>query len=168
MLHRMPIVVAVRDILPPVTSLYEMGCGAGANLRLLQTACPEIRLGGAEPLTDYRTFAVRALGIPLDPPGFPSVPAGEWDSVLSCYALAYVEPAIVFETFGRLREETTVRVVILLEPTEVKTVRVGEASGVHFHGYERILDQAGWKVGRSYLLLPVHQGLERCFIFQRA
>lgn len=82
------------DHLKDVTSLYEIGCGAGANLRLIQSHRPEIRLGGSDGVLAYVEWAAKHCGLTLWYEPLPAItaPDGPWDAILVSYVLSYLTP----------------------------------------------------------------------------
>ena len=89
--HRAMILVAL-SCLPDVISLYEVGCGSGPNLRLLQKHRHWLALGGSEPCPGMAVFASEQLGILIDQTALPDGPTTTWDVILSCYTMAYLDP----------------------------------------------------------------------------
>lgn len=153
--YRQYIPVAV-GLLPHVSSVYELGCGSGVNLRILQRAYPHLRLGGLEPSPQYRAWAQEHLGVSIDEGRLPTVPAEPWDVYLSCYTLAYCTPEEALASLKALNGHG----LVLLEPMAGV---LGRAEGVHLppggipeytHEYGALLQEAGWRPSWRWPVLP--------------
>ncbi len=150
--------------LPPFTSLYEVGCGSGPNLRLLQLQQPELRLGGGDSCRVMAQYATHHLGIPIDHATLPQeAPTGSWDLVLSFYSLAYISVRSVIETLGRMRDGC-VKALFLVEPTAHVAPHEEQGwlwSGPNglkvpdaVHDYDRMLAMTGWKPTLRWQIVP--------------
>ena len=167
--HRDMLHVAMHCI-PSVESVYEIGCGAGPNLRRLQKDhCEVLRLGGSEPANGLRAWASEHLGIPIDNLTLPDVPESTWDCVLSCYALAYCEPSIAQQTLERLRAVT--KHLILMEPNaDVSPYRGpgvysrGGSLPEFVHDYPYLLRDTGWNMVWRWPMLPPTDGLNAVIV----
>lgn len=92
--YRARVLGALREI-GPWGSLFEIGCGLGSMLSLIQDAHPAARLTGCDLNDAMVTHAKRRWpGVAHGP--FPEItracPPRCVDVVLSCYALAYLDP----------------------------------------------------------------------------
>ena len=160
--HRNHVLLALR-CLPPVTSLYEIGCGSGPNLRLIQTVFPEItRLGGSEPCQGMAAWASEHVGCHIDQALLPDgIPTG-YDVLLSCYTLAYVDEATMLETLKRAETQH----LILLEPN-MGLVSGGYGVPEFQHDYLTALNDTGWQLQFRWPVMPPVQGLNACIIASR-
>ena len=158
--HRRSLCMAMYALHPE--SVYELGCGAGPNLRLLQTVAPDLRIGGSDPVEGYQTFASQALGVPIDGDELPDVPRTGWDVVVTCYVLAYLPSSVVVETLQRLHQSEA-RALVLMEPMTTAT-----APGTVCHPYRLFLKETGWAVTWGWPVLPSPDGLDTCLIAERA
>ena len=131
-------------------SVFEVGCGAGPNLRLLQQARPHLRLGGSEPATHPRLWASEHLGLSIQSGPLPAtLPGAEWDVVLSCYVMAYTNKKDVQSVL----ERCPTRGLILMEPEAAKApdfihddqAQDGKWGHPHAHwNYREMLRDTGW------------------------
>jgi hypothetical protein len=157
--------------IPPVESLYEIGCGAGPNLRMLQKDyCEVMRLGGSEPSDGLRAWASEHLGVTIDNLTLPDVPDTPWEAVLSCYALAYCDHDAARETLQRLR--ATTKYLILMEPNAYTKpygapgmYTRGEGTLPEYaHDYLNLLTETGWSLIWRWPLLPPTGGLNAVIV----
>ncbi len=166
--HRPNIELAFK-LLPKVESVYEVGCGAGANLRMLREKFPKFRLGGSEPHDKLREFAAEHLGLCVDEAELPWTPKG-WDVFVTCYVMAYVEPLVIEETFRRAAS----RYFIVLEPTAwaipfVKPSMYRQGSKklpLYAHDFLSIFKRTGWRVMWRWPIVPHYQGLNNLIIVE--
>lgn len=149
--HRDHLVGAV-GLLQPVTSLYEVGCGSGPNLRRLRTAYPDLRLGGSEPCDGLATWVEEHLGIHPDRTVLPTSPGSGWDVIVSCYVLAYLDEPTVAQALRALHQ-TRPRALIVVEPDggfglgQWVNRETGEMfQPVWVHDYLKLLSVTGWAV----------------------
>lgn len=167
--HRTMLRVALH-LIPAVESLYEIGCGAGPNLRRLQKDhCEVLRLGGSEPADGLRAWASEHLGLTIDNLTLPDVPDTPWESVLSCYALAYCDHDTAATTLQRLRAVT--KYLILMEPNAFVnpyqgpgTYSRGGALPEHVHDYPNLLRDTGWNMVWRWPMLPPTDGLNTVIV----
>lgn len=171
--HRAMIPMAL-EVLGNVTSLYELGCGSGPNLRLLKYMSPELTLGGSEPCVGSAAWASEHLGVHIDPFQLPEAPKDRWDVFMTCYTLAYVEPKDVTEALTPL----DARALILVEPMgdalgdPVGLCQVtdrGVPVGVPewHHDYPALLAESGWRLTWRWPILPRVHGLNAILIAER-
>jgi hypothetical protein len=159
--HRQHLILALR-CLPPVASLYEIGCGSGPNLRLLKAMYPEMRLGGSEPCQGLATWASEHIGCHIDQAFLPDGAPTGYDVMLSCYALAYVDEDAVRET---LRRTETLH-AILMEPN-AGLVSGGAGVPEVQHDYLTALEETGWRLQFRWPIMPPVQGLNACIVASR-
>ena len=149
------LVGAVRLCLP-ATSLYELGCGAGPNLRRLRAACPDLILGASEPCDPLAAWVEEHLSITPDRTALPEPPLGQWDLLVSCYVLSYLDDQEVTHALRALHRPRP-QALILLEPDmgavgfEGLGYRMNDATGepflpVWFHDYPKLLPATGWTI----------------------
>lgn len=161
--HRIMVPLALK-LLQPVTSVYELGCGSGPNLRLLKELMPELPIGGSEPSPGLAGWASEHLGVHIDQTTLPGVPSDPWDVYLSCYALAYVDPEDVLTTLRGLDG----RALVLMEPNgDGSLVSLGYGIPEWHHDYLALLAESGWRMKWRWPLLPPVQGLNAVIIAER-
>jgi trans-aconitate methyltransferase len=173
--HRVMGLMALK-LLQPVTSVYELGCGSGPNLRLLKEYWPvPLVLGGSEPSPGLAAWASEHLGIHIDQSALPEVPEDSWDVVLTCYALAYVEPEDVLATFAALKA----RAMVILEPNGavqgapaglMQMTDGGNPVGVPewHHDYPSLLAETGWRMTWRWPMTKRVHGLNAVLIAERS
>lgn len=96
--HRQPILDAIASLMS-ATSLLEIGCNAGPNLRLIHERWPEVGLGGIDANADalemvnakFGDYVVDTWHYDLRD-ALPQIANLAYDIVLSSYCLAYIEP----------------------------------------------------------------------------
>jgi hypothetical protein len=152
-----------------IHSLYEMGCGAGPNLRLLRERYPKMLLAGGELSLGHQEFANRHF--PVDNLKLPVLPSlGRFDCVLSMYTLAYVEEA------GQVLDglyKQGVKYLVLIEPSAnaypfwTPGFYEGHAMGSFVHDYKVLGEQAGWRVLWRWPITPHIQGLNVTLVLER-
>lgn len=172
--HRVTAMMALR-LLEPVSSVYELGCGSGPNLRLLKEYWPvPLKLGGSEPSPGLASWASEHLGVHIDQTALPEVPADDWDVVLTCYALAYVEPEDVLTALSALKA----RALVIAEPNGnvmgapaglMQIVEGGQPVGVPewHHDYPVLLEASGWRLTWRWPLVTKVHGLNAVLIAER-
>jgi trans-aconitate methyltransferase len=154
------------DLCPDLQSVFEVGCGAGPNLRLIHHRRPEIRLGGADVSPLAAAWARQYLECPIDVQELPECdPSGIWDAVLSMYTLTYLNPDEVRVALKHLTRVAS-KALLLAEPqpgnglTEGQqqwadtgqTVRIDGrdipvvACESWAHDYPQLLDDLGWYI----------------------
>ena len=141
--------------LPRTASLYEVGCGAGPNLRLVQGAAPHIRLGGSEPSPADRVWAESHLNLSLDAGALPETPATRWDVVLSCYVLAYATEALAAAWLRQL-PAATVLVMELGTRDQESFPHTGGTIPHYHHNYDRLFAATGWHLKWAWPLPYEH------------
>ena len=162
--HRAMIPGAVRNLHP--TSLHEIGCGAGANLRLLRAVFPDLRLSGSDVCLDAVEWMQWQLGCEGQVGALPEDVHAE--VMLSCYTMAYLDHDSVVKQVSRF----TGRALILLEPHgngEYTTIIREDGSLMVprcYHNYSRILTDLGWRCTQGAAIPPV-DGLKVMLTFER-
>lgn len=161
---RQEIVDAVKQA-GPLSSLYEIGCGAGPNLKRLKAAYPDLTLGGcdfAQPLVE--------LAAPYGEVTVQSAPCKvgrEWDATLTCYALAYLDPHELADSLRAIES----RYLILAEPMGTNAcefvVPLSGALPFWVHDYQWFLVRTGWKPLWSRDLPEPHDSMNRILIAER-
>ena len=169
--HRFVIPLALKLLEPiGIGSVYELGCGSGPNLRLLQKLVPGLPIGGSEPSPGLAGWASEHLGVHIDQTTLPEVPSDSWDVYLSCYTLAYVDPEDILTTLRGLNG----RALILMEPqgagglvnlTDIHGRRYGVPE--YHHDYLALLPESGWRMTWRWPLIQAVQGLSTVIIAER-
>lgn len=166
--HRSSLIGALH-LLPRFTTLHEIGCAVGTNLRLVQEAFPWVICSGSDVNDGAIAFARKRLTNVTFHVGDALIEAARWrpdsvDVIISCYALAYVSPADL--TLVLRAAVVAARLgVICVEPHGEP---VGQITGLSFpewrHSYAHTLQTCMDDVGRKgrinarQLLTPV----DRC------
>lgn len=168
--HRQHIPLALA-LVAPVESLYEIGCNSGPNLRLARRYFPHLKLGGLEVAEVAATMAHDRLGVPIEQGSLPDdLPDSEWDVVLSCYTMAYLDPEDAHTTMLRLNRMARLA-IILLEPMAVGALPVGQCRDDGLpewrHDYERTFHAIGWRTAWKWPLIPPKQHTNAVLILQR-
>lgn len=168
--HRIYIEAAVRLLPEAITSLYEVGCGSGPNLRRLKESFPLLTLGGSEPCEGMAAWASEHLGVTIDRLALPDVPQDPWDCILSCYALAYVDAEAAIQSLRDLKA----RYLILMEPTayldpydQPGLYRRGACLPEYAHDWPHLLRAAGWSTLWRWPHLPPTDGLNAVTIAEQ-
>ena len=167
--HREHILGAL-SLVSPVASLFEVGCSAGPNLRLIRHHLPHVQLSGQDLVPAATKWVSTHLDIPTTtgrlPMDLAAVPASSVDVALSCYTLAYLDAHDVWETVDEMARIAR-RAVILLEP-------MGDHDGVSRHDipewqrdYQMLPWPAGWRMRWRWPILPPVQALNACAVFTR-
>lgn len=170
--HRLHLVDALKT-LPPLDSVYEIGCGSGPNLRLLRERYPrELTLGGSEPSPGMAAWASEHLAIRVDNVALPQVPTDPWDCVLSCYAMAYLEPQDLQTTLENLHDCTSLLVVFepnaqLLPYDAPNLYSLGGAVPCWAHDYPTELRKAGWQMIWRWPYMPHKDGLNAVIVAEQ-
>lgn len=167
--HRTQILTALTCI-PAFRSVYELGCGAGPNLRRIVHARPGVIVGGSEPNIGLAAWASEHLGVPIEVVEMPLLPPSTWDVTLSCYSMAYVNEQTVKDVLASVRS----RNFIILEPTAgvvpfaAPGLYTGHA-GVHSyaHDYQSLAESAGWRTLWRWPLYPHVMGLNVVLTLER-
>lgn len=162
-------VLGALTLLSPVSSVYELGCGSGPNLRRIREFAPSVALGGAEPCEALAAWAEQRLGIVVDRTVLPEVTNGvPWDVVLSCYTLAYLDTPDVMAVLRTLRSRGH-RALVLLEPDargDMEGLGVMQqgpdehgrtlvSMPIWLHDYFTLLPAAGWTLRWRWPITPV-------------
>ena len=156
--------------LPPLRSLYEVGCGSGPNLRLIKEQYKHpITLGGADPSPGMAAWASEHLGIPIQTQALPDLPEEPWDAVISCYAFAYVEPEDVVKALEGLRK--IAKYLVIFEPNahmypyeEPGLYSRGGALPEWAHDYPALLHDTGWLTLWRWPYIPPKDGLNAMIV----
>jgi hypothetical protein len=141
----------------PVSSVVELGCHVGPNLRLLASRFPRARIVGVDVNLPAIEEARRSLA------GFPnlttkcvdlrdelaSLEANSVDCIVSCFALAYVAPEDV-EDVLRGALEAVRKALVLMEPHPA-SYQLEEPSGWR-HDYLGLLQSVGCADARTKFL----------------
>lgn len=116
--HRQPILDAVASLMP-ATSLLEIGCNAGPNLRLIHERWPEISLWGLDANEDAIHYMMagqwnrRVGGLYGDlRVVLPKQEEKSVDIVLSSYCLAYIEPDEIADVLAHMQRIARVGLVV--------------------------------------------------------
>lgn len=166
--HRTQILTALSCI-PPFKSVYEIGCGAGPNLRRIIHARPGVIVGGCEPNESLAAYASEHLGVPIEREKMPWLPVSTWDVTISCYAMAYADE----QTVKRVIADVRSRNFIILEPSAgvvpfgTPGVYTGAAMPCYVHDYATLAAAAGWRILWRWPLYPHHQGLNVVLTLER-
>ena len=166
--HRDTVLLALSCV-PAFQNVYELGCGAGPNLRAIQARWPQIRLGGSEPNPGLAAWASEHLGIIIDRWALPDVSEAPWDVTLSCYAMAYVDEGTVTEVLRRIESPS----LVLIEPTAqvppfgAPGLYTGHAMPCYVHDYISLAAAQGWRPVWRWPILPHYQGLNTVLILER-
>jgi methyltransferase family protein len=165
--HRQHILKALRGIPEAVNSVYELGCGSGPNLRLLKHEWTQpLKLGGYEPVEGLRAWASEHTGVHIDE----EVPeVGQWDVVLSCFALAYAQPPTLIATLAAMRKMA--KRLVLLEPSahvdpykDWGMYSISGALPAWAHDYPEAFKRSGWMAEDAWPVVPAVDGLNMCMI----
>jgi SAM-dependent methyltransferase len=157
----------------PFTSVLEVGCGGGANLRLIGSLWPTVALIGLDVNPPLLMAAKAALPTATLVSGdMAEIPWPAADLVVSCYALAYVSPGQVPRVLGRLKAAARLGAV-LMEPMPlgpvVASVRVPPAGDEPWgwaHPLPRMVAEPGWQID-AFPIAPPVDGLNRCLVMRR-
>ena len=132
----------------PVSSVLELGCHAGPNLRLLGKRFPDARITG----TDVNLPAIEAARQSLAELSnvtanhsdlrseLVSLDDNSVDCIVSCFALAYVDPEEIGDVLGHAWRAAR-KALILMEPHPGPD-QTAEQSGWR-HDYATLLKRAG-------------------------
>ncbi len=169
--HRQQSVHALERI-GPWSLLLELGCGPGANLRLIHGRWPGARLHGVDgnaEAVEYTATRMAELGcadrvavehgrIPDDVPR----DAQGYDVVLSCYALAYLDRLDLLRalrlSFGIARTAVLIAEPMVIGPTEHEGLAHDEAPVEWRHDYLGIasaLWAPEWDITMEPIVPPV-------------
>lgn len=170
--HRKHMVDALLT-LPELESVYEVGCGSGPNLRLIKEIyCHPLRLGGADPSPGMAAWASEHLGISVDVMALPQVPDTKWDCVMSCYAMAYLEPNDAEKTLDNLRK--VAKYLVLFEPNagihpydQPGMYSRGGALPEWAHDYPVMLRNTGWLTLWRWPYMPPKDGLNTMIVAEQ-
>jgi len=100
------------------------------------------------------------------------VPPPDWDVVLLCYVLAYLNPEEVVLALSRLRNETRPKALVFLEPEQpgeyglLAERYTADVCGppVWFHDYWTLLPETGWTIQWRWPLLPPTHRLRNIYV----
>ncbi len=152
-----------------INSLFEIGCGAGPNLRLLQKFYPDLRLSGSDINAKEIQFAADNLGIEMHNVSMPHLVGPEWEATLSCYALSYIPEDGLAETLGAILS----KYLILIEPwgsrgrhSNMYSKKEVDVSPHWGHNYWDMTQRAGWSLIYRWPIEPVDH-LDCLAIFER-
>ena len=161
--HRQTIPLALQTT--GVKSVYEIGCGAGPNLRLVQAKCPDIEIGGMDPHPGETAFASEHLGVPIETGHCPVTIDPKWEAVLSCYTLANVFPENVREQLKSIPTHW----LILLEPSGLdeffQPMEPDVAPRWHYN-WSKMTSETGWALKFHWPIEP-RDGLNTLEIYYR-
>lgn len=166
--HRVQILTALACI-PPFRSVYELGCGAGPNLRRIIHARPGVIVGGSEPNEGLARWASEHLNVPIERDPLPALPVTSWDVTISCYTMAYVDDVTVRQVLEDVRSPR----MVIMEPTALIApfgapgVYSGHAMPCYVHDYYTLAQEAGWNVLWRWPLYPHVQGLNVVLTLER-
>lgn len=161
--HRKTLPLAVQVI--RATSVYEIGCGAGPNLRLLRAEHPTLPLGGSDINRPEVDWVNDHLGIGATVQTIPHQVDPRWDTVLSCFVLAYCLPSRVSQMLRQL----TSRVLILMEPHGDDEYCFGSYDDVSprwSHDWQSMARATGWHLAYRWPIYPA-DGLDSLRILTR-
>lgn len=152
-------VLAALESLWPFASVLEVGCNAGVNLRMIRERWPDVAVSG----TDVCPEALAVLGEQLPAarvlPGdlravLPILPSREYDVVLSCYCLTYIEPDELPEVMADLRRIVR-KGLVLAEPQALgRSTRIDLPFPEWVHDYGAHFG-VGWSTRRTMIEPPV-------------
>jgi hypothetical protein len=97
-------------------NVFEIGCGSGPNLRLLQAQRPDITIAGMDSDPFLAAHAEQRLGVKIHAAKVPDFMPQACHTVLTCYSLAYVHPDRLPVVFSGLAGNY---ITILMEPSAV-------------------------------------------------
>jgi SAM-dependent methyltransferase len=160
--HRLTLPSAIEGI--DAGSVYEIGCGAGPNLRLLREHLPHVHLAGSDINPRHASWAARHLSIAVDVASIPHDVDGSWGAVLTCYTLAYCEPHIVEQQLARIDSPY----LIVMEPWgDGACYQATKQSCPRWHHDWRLLTgDTGWRLEWKWPV-PSVNGLSSLAIFQK-
>src|SRR5688572_22982158 len=164
--HRQSVIQAIARL--DVHSVYEIGCGAGPNLRLLRERYPKMLLTGGELHKGHREFANQHF--PVEHLELPEIPKGTYDCILSLYTLAYVEN--VAPVLRGLYDNGN-KYLVLIEPSAhahpfwAAGFYEGHALPSFVHDYRTLGEQAGWRTLWRWPITPHIQGLNVVLVMER-
>ena len=166
--HRTQILTTLACI-PPFRTIYELGCGAGPNLRRIVHARPGVMVGGSEPNEGLAKWASEHLNVPIERAPLPALPISTWDVTFSCYTLAYVDQPTVERVLADCRS----RNMVILEPSAgidpfgAPGLYTGHAMPCFVQDYYTLAQEAGWNILWRWPLFPHHQGLNVVLTLER-
>lgn len=164
-------ILGALSLLGPITSVYEIGCNAGPNLRLLSQHMPDVELAGQELCKEAAEWAESHLCVPVSVGTLPdcllSEPDQSVDVALSCYTLAYLDTPDAAETVAHLTRMAR-KAIVLLEPMPMSTLQPGpcrfDGLPEWRHDYEGLLP--GWRLTWKWPIVPSVQNLNGLAIYQ--
>jgi len=134
------------------SSVYEIGCGVGANLRLLRETSPGVKTRGSDINPTYVTWA-KEHGLCVEARALPLLVSRDWDVTLSCYVLAFCDADTVHQTLEMLSSPA----LILIEPWgdgERVQAHSGKCPRI-YHAWDDVLARAGWRMMTRWPIAPV-------------
>jgi hypothetical protein len=167
-LYRRHLITALA-LLRPFGSLYEIGCGAGPNLRLVQIVDPRIKLGGCDLHAGTATFASEKLGTHIDYATLPddlNLEPRSWDVLLSCYTLAYLHPTDACDTVQRMASAAN-KAMIFMEPQPVPNVRGRAEIPEWIHDYAKLTEDTPFTLTWRWPVVPPVENLNAISIYVR-
>lgn len=149
--HRVKTIEMLKS-LKPFTSLLEIGCSAGPNLKLIHEHFPGVETVGIDPNEDSVEAAHKFV-----PNGGVIVgdvrklltlfPSKSFDVVLADASLMYVEPGEIVSVMNDIALVAKKAVLIVERCTDAKQGSV--AGGVWGRNYEMLLKERGFKVTKE-------------------
>lgn len=95
----------------PFTSLFEVGCGAGPNLRRIRQHYPALRLGGSDCNATHAAWC-QSQGLDVAQRSLPHAVGPEWDVTVTCFACTYVPRRHVEQFLATCQSQA----LIVMEP----------------------------------------------------
>ena len=135
---------ALRGANPWPKSVFEIGCGAGANLQALRRIAPSMSRHGCEPNEMARSLAVRASGTEIDDTaasGLETYIDGGFDLVMTSGVLIHIPPAGldgVLDHMVRIAKDF-ILVAEYFSPQEEEVPYRGEAGALWRRDYGSLL-----------------------------
>jgi hypothetical protein len=139
------IVEAVTDT--KAQSVYEIGCGAGPNLRRLRHEMPHLTLGGCD-FSDSQVATAAQYG-EVTVQTLPCKVGAGWEATLSCYALAYLDPGGVEEALLQIESPWLIVAEPMAEGACHFIVQLNGSIPIWAHDYLHLLQRAGWTPVKS-------------------
>ncbi len=167
--HRQQIVRVLQELVPDWQTLHEVGCGPGANLRLLTATWPERRLSGWDANPEAVRWCQEHLAdVPVWEARLPEASLPASDVLLSCYALAYVAPDALWALLDRLWAAAA-RALLLAEPmAEPEAVGACGPRGEWRHDYAEWAQRAGgWTALHVRAVDPPADRMNRILVLRR-
>lgn len=135
----------------PIGSVFEIGCGAGANLYLIKKLNPKIQVGGIDINEDAIKTARQALGVNpefFEVGSYDKIFAGDGstDIVLTDMALIYADHRTALKTLKEAKRIARKGIVLCEFHSEsfIKRKGLWLASGYYSYNYKKLLEDAGF------------------------